>query len=97
MSADAWRVCPKCKETAEAAVERQRTALAEQYGKIPASEFIDRNAALDNVAEVEDQTFREDYEIFMDDTGRFYVGYNGRCSKCGFSHSFKVDEQVALS
>lgn len=63
MSADAWKICPRCR------------------------------AELDSMIE----TFREDYEIRIDETGNFAVDYYGGCDKCGLKHTFKHSEKVSVT
>lgn len=95
MSADAWRVCPKCSASI---VSKRELAIIEadsQYGKIPVNQWtkLHDDAHSMPVKETE-ETLREDYEIFTDESGKFYVGYHCSCKICGFAYKFKHEEQV---
>jgi hypothetical protein len=87
MGADNWRICPRCKAKAEADQDVKVKRAQESYGKVPADTY----AQLLREAEAEpklEETFREDYEIGMGESGEFYVTYRGNCTVCGFSHDF---------
>lgn len=100
MSADAWRVCPKCKN--ECLDERkEKVALAERaaekaYGVVPPEQYISLKTKADLIKQddwVTTETFREDYEIYTDEDGMFVVSYSGKCEKCGFAVLFKHSEK----
>jgi hypothetical protein len=88
MSADNWDVCPKCLSEAVAAAEKAAAKVAALYGKVPVEEFDRKRAALEPVESNDFRTFREDYEIGIDD-GSVEVDYRGQCTACGLSASVK--------
>ena len=38
--------------------------------------------------------FREDYEVGVDDRGKFFVRYRGECSVCDLAFEFKHEAKV---
>lgn len=95
MGADAWRICPRCKAKAEKEQERKHQRAEESYGKVPADTYLQLMAE----AEAEPaliETFREDYEIAMNEYGAFYVNYSGSCTECGFTHEFTHEETLKI-
>jgi hypothetical protein len=40
------------------------------------------------------RTFREDYELGVQEDGTFYVRYRGGCTKCDFGHRFIHEVQA---
>lgn len=86
MSADNWDVCPKCVHEAIVAAEKAAAKVQALYGKVPVEEFDARRAALKPVNTSDYRTFREDYDIGIDD-GAVYVNYRGHCSVCGLKAS----------
>lgn len=42
----------------------------------------------------EGQSFREDYELGVLETGEFYIIYDGYCRLCELSHKFKHSEFI---
>lgn len=75
MGADNWAVCPKClKERKLTKIQKAQKA----YGKVSLEEFND----LLNVAKAEDEeyeenkfTLREDFEIGINEDGKFIIGF----------------------
>ena len=93
MSADAWRVCPKCK----AKVTAVESKAAKAYGKVSEQEYKqilseETLRVIDDVPE----TFREDYEVYMTEEGIFNVSYCGSCQVCGFEHKFKHETKLEV-
>ena len=97
MSADNWRVCPRCKRKKIVEVEVSDAKLTKSYGKGSAEEYlakVQKNTELRaSVAKLE-ETLREDYELSTDEDGEFFVSYGCRCSVCDFQFSFKHEESV---
>lgn len=85
MSADNWRVCPKCKKTNE--------SKGSLYGKVSEEEYLDSL----NQLKVDEETLREDYEIGIDERGEFYVDYSCRCQTCGFGFHYKHSQMLELT
>lgn len=95
MSADNWGICPKCKKANEEADKKRILALGEKYGKVPADEYI-RLAKEANKPTHLENTLREDYEIYTNEDGDFYVSYSCFCSVCGYKYNFKHEEQLKI-
>ena len=95
MSADNWGVCPRC----SVELEKQRLARVkaadDAYGKVESLEYLN---LLEQANEeiLPEYILREDYEIWTDENGKFFVSYKCRCDKCGFSHVFRYDEQLKV-
>lgn len=97
MSADAWRVCPKCKYKHEIDTRIAEKKARESYGKVSAEEFDRlREVAREMVCKLEkmDETLREDYEIYTDETGEFFISYYCWCEACGLKFNFNHKQNV---
>jgi hypothetical protein len=98
MSAGNWAECPRCKRRLGDEAVRLRSEADSAYGIASLEEWKEKDAAATSAAltalsGLEENTFREDYEIgVFGET--FFVSYFGECSKCGLSHSFKHDAPV---
>lgn len=93
MSADNWRVCPKCKKTAEAKKAHEKAAVQKAYGEVSIVEFLLIRNKAEAVVQLED-TLREDYFIGIDEKGKFHVDYTGCCDECGLKHEYHYSQQV---
>lgn len=95
MSADNWGYCPRC-EAKRIKTENERADnLGKLYGKIPSDQYMERwNEAKTPLPR--NSTLREDYEMSTGTGGNFYVSYSCSCEVCGFSHSFKHEEQLKV-
>ena len=79
MSADNWKVCPKCEEKQEKEIAdytQQLYAKGLTFGEIETLVNAKRNKFT--------ETLREDYEIYSEGF-TVYVDYRCSCEKCGFS------------
>jgi len=88
MSANNWRVCPKCSIDAK---EKRRLAIAaasQLYGKVPREEYEVAVSQASSLPSVPDETLREDWEIRTSSNGVFSVNYSCSCQHCGFEFSF---------
>jgi ribosome-binding protein aMBF1 (putative translation factor) len=95
MSANNWRVCPKCKATRGAELAAESEELAKQYGKIKLAEFNRlTNELHDKYKDDLEESLREDYGLRITEDGTFYVSYRGHCGTCGFTHTFKHEDKV---
>jgi hypothetical protein len=96
MSADAYRVCPKCYATSFVRRAAAMAKVSESYGKVKAELYgkMIADANRDYPLPTNDETLREDYEIGIRDGDRFVVDFAASCSDCGFRFSFKHEEQV---
>ena len=93
MSADAWRICPKCNQEAVKTRGESIARAQSQYGKIAEPAYRKLIARAESPIEL-DQMYREDFQIRMNEDGTFEVSYSGHCRECGFEHSFKHEEKV---
>jgi hypothetical protein len=94
MSADRWSVCPTCGKT-ESAVRAERAAAIEAaYGIVPRAEW---EAIVSHATDPipDDRTFREDWDIGVDEDGIVRISYAGYCARCGARCEFKHDHAVA--
>jgi len=97
MSADCWDVCPRCKTRAAKTREELTARLEYSYGSIPREEYLALvERRLNEPLPVPELTLREDYELRMEDRGRFFVRYRCSCTKCGFSFAYNYAEDVKL-
>ena len=93
MSADSWAKCPKCGGTAIDKRQEVADKLADAYGKVTSSEYLDMLAEAQTIEYDDAETLREDYEIGIFD-GEFFVKYCGHCEKCGFEYNFKYSDRI---
>ncbi len=94
MSADNWADCPRCRDRAERAKQKQRDELKTLYGKIPSGEYLVAVRKADEPPEWEQHTFREDYEQGITEDGDYFVRYQGQCKICMLAHSFEHETPV---
>ena len=95
MSADNWAICPRCKVRRGDRFRALDVALTESYGQVPVEEFDRLRAERDReVGTEQERTFREDYEFWMDENGRFTATYSGGCRECGLGHKFEHVEHI---
>ena len=93
MSADAWRVCPKCRMTEESKQESLRKKAAEMYGKVPEREYLALVDAADEEVDLR-QSLREDYQVYTNEDGTFSVNYRCHCCACNFKFEYKFEEEL---
>lgn len=96
MSADNWRICPMCHQKAEQARQAALQKAQKAYGRVPPQKYARMLDAAD-VAGVEVDTLREDWEIATDLDGVLRVSYDCSCHRCGFEQSFKHKQAFELS
>lgn len=91
MSANNWRVCPRCKRQKD----EEQGKVEDMYGKVSAAQYAQLLAESKKSPRLS-ESLREDWEIGTDTEGNFYVYYGCSCDHCGFSHEFnhKVATQV---
>lgn len=93
MSADAWRICPKCSVSIASKRELALIEADSQYGKIPVNQWTKlHDDAHSMPIKQTEETLREDYEIYTDESGTFHVDYHCGCTICGFRHNFKYEQ-----
>ena len=96
MSADNWMQCPRCLLAEGQRLAEREKVVKDSYGNVPREEYQRRVAELAGGAPELPETFREDYEMGVTDSGEFYVSYRGTCTECGLLHEFKHTEQLAI-
>lgn len=94
MSADNWRVCPRCLKGDEALMTSRKEDAEKAYGKVAADVYLKMLEESKEILETE-QTLGEDYTIGTNIDGKFFVKYNARCT-CGFNFEFNHKEQIKL-
>lgn len=95
MSADNYRVCPRCEEQLLLEREKEIQKAKDSYGKVPQEEFIKKSKQLDIPLRI-DPTLREDWEVY----GEGYntdIRYSCSCSKCGLKHEFTAEVDLRLA
>ncbi len=95
MSADNWCICPKCKKKNDQANADRILHVAEQYGKIPADEYVALAKAANKPIEIV-ETFREDFNIGIDKDGTFSVSYTGSCQECDVYFHYEFEDKSAV-
>lgn len=94
MSADNWRICPKCQESNNKQKMKKQEELDALYGKVSMAEYKKKQDNIDKLESVETPTeFREDYEIYSEGM-TVYVEYSGKCRDCGFKFYKKVEWEM---
>lgn len=94
MSADNWAICPGCVKEAHRAHRDLVLRAAEGYGRLSLAEFDALRAEADlGVNEEKFRTFREDYEIYLDEDA-VMVSYSGHCQKCSAGTDFRYEHAV---
>lgn len=93
MSANAWRICPTCKRLNDEKNKKRILDAEKKYGKISADEYIKLAAEVQKPIELE-ETLREDYVIFLSESGLFCVSYGCSCSVCKFKYNFEHKENL---
>lgn len=86
MSARNWTTCPRCKQRQLVKIDK----IKQQYGVLSRNEYeislIREKQELDDICSSE--FVREDYELGIDNTGKFFISYGASCEKCDFIVSF---------
>lgn len=92
MSADNWRVCPKCEAKVQAHQATLRERAEKAYGKVPPEQYLDMLKNVDDDPKLPID-LREDYELGIDGH-RFYVSYHAQCITCGWTYEFSYEKKV---
>jgi len=86
MSADNWRVCPRCHKN-------WRPKIKPKYGEVTEEEYL---AGQKEEEEEKKETMREDWDLLVSKGGVFEIAYRCSCTACGFNWSFKHTEKLNL-
>jgi len=84
MSADNWRICPKCHKNTVPLIKPE-------YGVVSEAEYLE---AIKKEPEPEEENLREDWDIGIDEDGSFFVNYSCFCELCGFRFEFEQEVNV---
>ena len=90
MSADEWRVCPKCKIVFNKIKSDKKKKVESIF-----EEWLGKKIDSDVVQPI-GESMREDYEILTNDNGFFSVKYNASCDVCGFEFKYSFSENTLL-
>jgi hypothetical protein len=93
MSANNWRICPKCSAASNAAASEARKKTKEAYGCVSSTEYGKM------VQQIKDwkspgETLREDYELGVQKNGVFSVAYFATCTECGWSFEYRFETKT---
>jgi len=88
--------CPKCVQEHTEHRDREIRIAKNLYGVIPVAEYTAAMEKAEAIPERKEPTFRETFDIGMEEDGSFSVGYSGDCTVCGYSHRFEHTEEVPL-
>ncbi len=99
MSANNYRVCPRC---ATRAIEKYETGtkhLEEAYGQVTQEEYEKLKSELGEPPDLHKapDTLQERWELYTNVGGEFVVWYCCTCEACGFKFGFKHGEQLELN
>jgi len=87
MSADGWKICPRCRAVIQNAKDTEIMKASESYGKIDKDEYLELVRKAAEPARFE-ETLREDYEFYLDEEYVLKIRYYAGCNKCNFEFSF---------
>lgn len=93
MSADNWRICPRCKwqtETKQRLAVKKAEAL---YGKVSPQAYTKLIRDAETQPELK-ETLREDFAVYTSPDGVFRVSYRACCNRCGFKHYHQCEERL---
>ena len=94
MSAKNWRVCPRCVRYANTVRDSELMQVRSNYGVIPLDQWAEEfNDAKQEVKTKE--AMREDYDIGLNEEGKFVVNYRAWCDSCGFEFKYSHEDQAA--
>lgn len=96
MSADNWRVCPKCLKNDLLDAEAEKKQAKEAYGKVNEVEYLAIKNRAENRSKITAENLREDYGIGMGTDGSFVVEYRCSCDVCGFTFNYEYEKKVKL-
>ena len=91
MSANNWRVCPRCLRRLSAAHERMKAKVTGLYGKVSRAEYEAAREALPPPPDESKMraTLREYYQLGVRTSGEFFLNYSASCDECGFAFRFE--------
>lgn len=87
MSANNYRICPKCQAAEASRCEAARVKADKAYGVVTPAEFDALRA--EAVPRELEETLAEYYELGIR-RGQFSVNYSAGCQTCGFRFKFEA-------
>lgn len=96
MSANNWRVCPKCLKNDKKQKKSDTEQLKKAYGKVSEEEYLSMKARIEAQQEIIPENLREDWSIGIDEDGNFFVSYRCSCDVCGFDFDYSIEKKVKL-
>ena len=95
MSADNWRICPKCLQDEREKLAKLQKKAAESYGKLSSDKWVILNQeAMADPEEKLEETLREDYWQGVNADGVYGACYSCYCTVCGWKWDYKFDAQA---
>lgn len=95
MSANRWSQCPTCIKGHHEVVAEKLAATRDSYGKIGAADYEalvkEHEAAARKTLP---ESLREDWELGVEEDGRFYIGYTASCQDCGYRFNFQHEQNT---
>lgn len=92
MSASNWAMCRNCIDK----YNKEKKRVDDLYGRVPLEEYKRLTKEIPPNPEVLENSLREDYEIGIDITGKFFVSYLASCENCEFEYRFKRYEDTNI-
>lgn len=93
MSADNWRICPRCKWQAEFKQQLAVKKAEALYGKVSPQAYTKLIRDAETPPKLA-ETLREDYAIGTSPDGTFIVSYSAHCMRCSFKHRHQCEERL---
>jgi len=96
MSATNWAFCPNCEQLNKVEHEEKVRRLRESYGQVPRGDYEAAMKIVNKMAELGEQTLREDYRVFIDSDLTFQLSYRASCECCkfNFEHNLTIPIRV---
>jgi len=95
MGANNWAICPRCKQRRLNSIAQKEREFKDAYGKVAPEKFFEMKSELDNLKDSEyEVNMREDYEIYTDEDGEFFITYSCSCKTCGWGHKYQNKYQA---
>jgi hypothetical protein len=97
MSANRWSQCQKCRVLRDKAIADAIERAKAAYGTVSEKKYQavlqEVLANADKVPEL-GESLREDWDIGIEQDGKFSVGYRAYCEKCDFSFEYRYEQDI---
>jgi len=94
MSADEWTTCPACLKAGKNKRKKWNEKLKKAYGKVSPEKYIELKNRAESDCDSRNESLAEYYEIGVNEDGYFYVDFSGHCDSCGYSFTYKHNENT---